>query len=307
MCKQVIVSLLLLFLCGCATTDIDQQQDIAGQTGQLPVVYVANYPLAYFVERIGGPVVEVRFPAAVSGDPAYWQPIPEDITAMQASELIVLNGASYEQWLANVSLPASKIVETAKGFEDNWIPLEESTSHSHGLEGEHEHGGTAFTTWLDMKLAIEQARSLRNALVSRLPDHASHFEDNYARLEKELLEMDAAFETVVSQAPDTPVIFSHPVYQYFERRYGVRAKSVHWEPDEVPDEIMWREFNKIRSEHKARWMLWEGEPNSETVRRLDDQGIQSAMFDPCGNKPETGDFLEVMTENLSILKRIYAK
>lgn len=307
MCKRMIVSLLFLFLCGCTASDIDQQQGAAGQTGQLPVIYVANYPLAYFVERIGGPVVEVRFPASVSGDPAYWQPKPEDITAMQASELIVLNGASYEQWLANVSLPASKIVETAKRFEDIWIPLEGSTSHSHGLEGEHEHSDTAFTTWLDMKLAVEQARTLSDALVSRLPDHASHFEDNYARLEKELLEMDAAFETAVSQAPDTPVIFSHPVYQYFERRYGVRAKSVHWEPDEVPDENMWGEFNKIRSEHKARLMLWEGEPISETVRRLDAQGIQSAVFDPCGNKPETGDFLEVMTENLSTLKRIYSK
>ncbi len=307
MFKRWILLLLLLSLCSCVSSDPDRQRSATEEPGRLPVVFAANYPLQYFTERIAGPVVEIRFPAADAGDPAYWQPTPEDITAMQASGLIVLNGASYEQWVENVSLPASKIVETAKGFEDRWIPLEGSMSHSHGLEGEHEHGGIAFTTWLDFHLAAEQARVLRDGLISRFPDHASLFEDNYASLEKELMELDAAFESVITRAPDTPVIFSHPVYQYFQRRYGIRGESVHWEPDDVPDENMWKELDNILSRHPARWMVWEGEPVPETISRLQDRDIHCAVFDPCGRKPETGDFMEVMNRNLSTLKRIYSK
>ncbi len=307
MFKRWTLLLFLFTLYSCGSSDTDRQRNATEGSGRLPVVYVANYPLQYFAERIAGPVVEIKFPAGDTGDPAYWQPTPEDITGMQASGLIVLNGASYEQWIENVSLPASKIVETAKGFEERWIPLEGSMTHSHGLEGEHEHGGTAFTTWLDFNLAAEQARTLRDGLISRFPDHASFFEDNYARLEKELMEMDAAFETVINQFPDTPVVFSHPVYQYFQRRYGVHGKSVHWEPDAIPDENMWKECDIMLSEHRARWMLWEQEPVPETARRLDDRGILCAVLDPCGNRPETGDFMEVMNRNLSTLKQVYSR
>lgn len=299
--------LLVLFLSGCTSSNGDQQGGEAEQAGQLPVVHVSNYPLEYFVERIAGPVVEVRFPAAVSDDPALWHPTTEDITEMQASALIVLNGASYEGWLENVSLPASRMVETARGFESSWIRLEEATTHSHGQEGEHEHGLTAFTTWLDLELAIEQARALRDALVLRLPDHASHFQDNFSRLEEDLLGIDSEFAALATQAPNTPVLFSHPVYQYFETRYGARARSVHWEPDAMPDEDMWNELEEIQSGHEAQWMLWEGEPLPETVRRLEEMGIQSAVLNPCGNRPETGDFLEVMALNASVLRRIYSE
>ncbi|MBW1743769.1 MAG: hypothetical protein JRJ47_10130 [Deltaproteobacteria bacterium] len=37
-------------------------------------VYVVNYPLKYFAERIGGDHVDVEFPAPKGTDPAYWIP-----------------------------------------------------------------------------------------------------------------------------------------------------------------------------------------------------------------------------------------
>ena len=58
-------------------------------------VYVVNYPLQYFAERIGGPDVRVVFPAPADGDPAFWKPSPEQIAAYQKADLILLNGASY--------------------------------------------------------------------------------------------------------------------------------------------------------------------------------------------------------------------
>ncbi len=37
-------------------------------------VFVVNYPLQYFTERIGGEHVNVVFPAPTDVDPAYWMP-----------------------------------------------------------------------------------------------------------------------------------------------------------------------------------------------------------------------------------------
>lgn len=54
--------------------------------------------------------------------------------------------------------------------------------------------------------------------------------------------------------------------------------------------------------HAARWMFWESEPLPETVERLRELGVRSAVFDPCGNSPEEGDFLSVMAANTAALE-----
>ena len=143
---------MVLVLAGCSDSSNDSETALKAGADR-PVVCVTNYPLKYFAERIASPVVTVRFPVSGDGDPAYWKPGPEHVLALQQADLILLNGASYESWLKNVSLPQSKLVDTSAGLRDRLIALEEAATHSHGLEGEHEHSGTAFTTWLDLTLA----------------------------------------------------------------------------------------------------------------------------------------------------------
>jgi zinc transport system substrate-binding protein len=52
-------------------------------------------------------------------------------------------------------------------------------------------------------------------------------------------------------------------------------------------------------------MIWEGEPAAESVRRLEDMGVHSLVFEPCMNKPETGDFMSVMRANIKALGVAY--
>ena len=109
--------------------------------------------------------------------------------------------------------------------------------------------------------------------------------------------MEKGFATLGKQ----PLVGSHPVYQYLTRRYTLNLESVHWEPDEAPDEMQWRALEDILEAHPARIMLWEGAPMVETKAMLAEKGIQSIVFDPCGNRPESGDFLSVMQNNISEL------
>jgi len=101
--------------------------------------------------------------SAPAGGPAYWRPTVEQIIAMQEADLIVVNGAGYEGWLKGVSLPASRLVDSTAEARDRLIAIDSTVTHSHGTEGEHEHTGTAFTTWLDPSLLIEQARAAEQA------------------------------------------------------------------------------------------------------------------------------------------------
>jgi zinc transport system substrate-binding protein len=97
---------------------------------------------------------------------------------------------------------------------------------------------------------------------------------------------------------------SHPVYQYLERKYGLNARSVHWEPDVQPDDTMIDELREVLSNHPARWMIWESEPRPESAALLTGLGLRSAVFNPCGNRPEAGDYLTVMQRNAEELRRV---
>ncbi len=296
-------ALLLLAVTACSDSETQAGETATGRA--IPSVYVVNYPLQYFAERIGGDAVEVRLPTPTDEDPAYWKPDAETVALYQDADLILLNGAGYAGWITSAVLPLSAMVDTSKVFADRYIQIENAVTHTHGPEGEHSHGSTAFTTWLDLTLAIGQARAISEALEAQLPGHRQDIRVRFQALERDLLDLDRELSSTVAAVPRRPVLGSHPVFQYLARKYGLNLKSVHWEPDEMPGEEEWKNLEMLLAEHPAKWMLWEEEPTGETDERLRGLGLESVVFDPCGNVPDQGDFLATMRQNVQNLRRAF--
>jgi len=232
-------------------------------------------------------------------------PDADTIAAYQKADLILLNGANYAKWTSKVSLPRSCLVDTSRGFRDSYIREEAGVSHSHGPAGDHSHGGVAFTTWLDLRQAAQQAVAAAAAFARKRPDAKARIDRNLGSLKADLLALDQRIAEMTGSDPDRPLLASHPVYQYLAWRYGLNLKAVMWEPDEVPTERQWSELEGILREHPAKWMLWEGEPEEQSVEGLRALGVESVVLDPCANRPEIGDFLSVMSNNAENLKRVF--
>lgn len=261
-------------------------------------IVASNYPVAYFAERIAGAWATVSLPVPEGEDPAFWKPDARAIGAMQKADAIALNGADYEKWLSRVSLPRLKRVDTSASFEKRFIVVENAVTHSHGPGGEHSHAGTAFTTWLDFEQAGQQADALAQALIRKRPELKSRFEENLRALKTDLAELDARLKTMAAASSGQPLLASHPVYQYLARRYGLNLRNVHWEPDAMPEAKEWENLRAILAGHPARYMLWEAQPAPEIAQKLKSLGIESVAFEPCANRPETGDFMDTMRKNL---------
>jgi zinc transport system substrate-binding protein len=287
--RRVLVATLLLFVASSAIAD------------NKLVVFTVNYPLAYFAQRIGGDKVDVHFPAPAGVDPAFWMPDVSQIIAYQQADLILLNGARYAKWVGKVSLPQLKLVNTSMVFQEQYIRGDAGTTHSHGPAGEHSHGGVAFTTWLDFSQAAQQAKAIAEALARKRPELAADFQRRFALLESDLLELDSEMQSLGQRAGGKPLLASHPVYQYLQRRYDLNLRSVTWEPDVVPGRSSWQRLQVLLREHPAQWMLWEAQPVSETAQRLTRLGISTVVFSPGANVPDDGDFLTVMRANLEAL------
>ncbi len=301
--RTVVISVALLVVACDERQAISEGAVISSSDSALLVA--SNYPLYFFASRIiedvdGAPAIVLP---DIDGDPAFWMPSTEQIQLLQSADVILLNGAGAESWQNLITLDRRRLVETSANVVEKLIAFDDSVQHQHGPEGEHSHRGTAFTTWLDPQLAIAQAKVLTNALIDLAPTGETQFLDNLANLEQELTELDSRLADVFALLDDRPVLFSHPVYQYLERRYGINGESVHWEPDEVPSIPDWIALQQIRNLHPATIMIWEDEPLQETRARLANVGIVNVPFRTVANRPEEGDFLSVMRDNIERLHR----
>ncbi len=270
-------------------------------------IYAVNYPLQYFAERIAGEHLEIGFLAPPDVDPAFWSPEDDDIAALQDADLILLNGASYAKWLDVVTLPADRMVVTSAAFADSLLELPITVTHSHGETGSHAHTGTDFNTWLDPSLARKQAAAVLAALTAHAPEHAMDFERNAAALDADLAGLDTALRELSVGAGEIPLLASHPVYGYLAERYGWNLRAHLWEPDVMPSEKEWEDFEYTLGIHAAKWMLYEDTPAPEIAARLkDDFGVEVVVLRPCGNRPPRGDYLTEMHVGIQRLRAVFA-
>ena len=267
-------------------------------------VATASYPLSYFAQRIAANLAEVEYLVPADADPASWTPDETAMLRFLAADLILLSGAGYEKWAETASLPLSRIVDTTRSLSDEFIHSGEVVTHTHGPAGEHSHESLASMTWLDLHLAAAQASSVSAALAARLPERAEIFRSNLAALTAELEALDRELATFAVRAGNPPLLASHPVYQYFGRRYGFALASVHWEPGEAPPEAEWQELEIRAAQTGARWMLWEAPPLPEVNARLAQLGIEPIVFRTLERSPGQGDFMSVMRANIDTLEQI---
>lgn len=293
--------------CSREAVHVDVENASAGKL----VVYTTFYPTRYFVDRIGGDLVEVICPVPEDEDAIFWMPDDATIQKYQAADLIVLNGAGFAKWVEKVVLPMSRVVDTAKPLSSEFIRYETATVHRHGSSGEHAHEGLDGHTWLDPLNAIVQAGEIKKALLARLPGNEQEIAMRYAALEEDLLSLDRVLRTYAQAYDKQPFFASHPAYNYIARRYGWNVINLDLDSEEMPSDEAIAEMKAKMAEHQIRYLVWESFPDAAIDGRLRDElGIVSLEFSPCELFPSDDlaqgeDYLSVMQRNLVNIARIF--
>ncbi|MEL6109910.1 MAG: metal ABC transporter substrate-binding protein [Planctomycetota bacterium] len=285
---------------GCSDKESTARTDSKDDTK--PNVCAVSYPLAFFAEEIGGEHITVQFPVPRDEDPAQWDPDAKAVSQFQRADLILLNGAGYAEWVDRISLPDSKVVDTTVDVREKYLYGEDSITHQHGPDGQHTHQQLASTTWLDLQIAIVQARAVKDALSRLLPDKAVAFQDRFDTIQDELNDLDKTLRSEVSDQPPVALVCAQPIYQYLARRYGLSLRCVQWPSDRMPDESAWDELRGLLAEQPVEAMLWQQEPPGDLRRELERLGLSVVVFDPMSNTPAGEDFLKVMDDNVERLK-----
>ncbi len=274
-------------------------------------VYTSFYPTEYFGLRIAGGKVRVVCPVPADADPIFWRPTTQQVQFYQAAGLIVLNGAAYEKWPSTVSLPLSKVVDTAKPFAAEFVKFK-TTTHSHGAAGAHSHEGVDGHTWMDPINAKLQAEQMMLAMARRWPVHEQAFGEGYRGLASDLDALDARFKALQGDVAKVRLLASHPAYNYIAKRYGWSIENIDLPPDEPPTTAQQEALKAALAKGAAgsRFvMLFEAAPLAETAGMLAKLGVAPCEFNPCETLDEDerakgADYLTVMRANLDRLQGV---
>ena len=274
-------------------------------------IYTTFYPTEYFAKRIGGDRVTVVNPCPENEDAIFWMPDEKTIEKYQKARLIITNGAEFEKWVQKATLPASRLVNTARPFEKDFIEFEKGITHSHGAAGEHTHKGIDGHTWLDPINAKIQAGEIKKAMDKAFPQYKEDFQKGYDALIVDLNSLDAELKKLAETYDKKPILTSHPAYNYIARRYGWNIKNLNLDPEEMPNSEQFAEIKHIMEEFPAKYILWESYPTEEIATRFRNElGLESIEFSPCEllsrEDQATGiDYLKVMKQNIENVRPIF--
>ncbi len=204
MCKRVgILILLSLLVSMWSGSPADAQDKPAGKIK----AFVSILPIAYFVERVGGPNVEVSVLVGPGQDPHTFDPTPKVMAKLADSQVLFKMGFPFEETLIKKigsTFKNLQVVDLQQGIKLRPMTEEEveaeEAGHGHG-EGEkhrrshgdadqhkhsHEAGDMDQHTWLNPQFAKIQTRTIADTLIRIDPSHQAQYEENLKDLQTDL-------------------------------------------------------------------------------------------------------------------------
>lgn len=167
------------------------------------------------VRQVGGEYVDVEILLPLGTDPHAFTPTPNDISRLVEAELVFINGAGLEEFLA-------PMIESA-GVDVRLVDLSESLP-LRSLENEpaDEGHGDDPHTWMDPNNVIVWVQLIAATLSQLDAQHQAVYQDHAAQLQTELVELDLWVRTEVGRIPveQRQMVTDHLVFGYFADRYG---------------------------------------------------------------------------------------
>ncbi len=199
--------------------------------------FVSILPTAYFVERVGGPNVEVNVLVGPGQDPHTFDPTPKLMAKLAGAQILFKMGFSFEETLIKKIGPTFKnveVVDLQKGIKLRAMTEEETEAgeaghgHSHGKKHKHsrEAGDMDQHTWLDPQLAKIQAQTVADTLIRIDPSHKDQYEANLKDFQTELDAIHEQLKKALAPVKGKKFFVFHPAYGYFGDAYGLKQVPV---------------------------------------------------------------------------------
>lgn len=274
---------------GCSESQTPQSLS-SKKAGRTQIV-VTSQPLLEMTQTLVGDHASALLVVPDGISSPDWSPSADDARTMQQASLVLLSGAGYEPWKNRVSLPRSRVRDTAAGYYDQLIRIPDAVTHQHGPSGSHSHPGTVWATWLAPELCVAQLHQVRLNCIRLLPDHKLDIETAEAKLAAELNALNVMVVSIKAAANDEAlVVFSDaPHYQYLTQQLSWQLRYLHWTVSgELTDAVQTELQKLLKSESDTaaagssrRLFLLDSRHSVEVEAYVRDLGFTMIRIDLC--------------------------
>jgi len=203
-------------------------------------VTVSILPEKYFVERIGGGLVDVNVMVGPGESPHSYEPKASQMTALARSSAYFAIGVEFEDaWMdriasANPDMPiidltgGIEFIEGAGDHDHDEDNFDESSNEEHGDEHEEEehldepgHQEMDPHIWTSPANAVIISEKIYETLANLDPENADQFEINLKQLLADIAALQADInEALAARSSDQFMVF-HPAWGYFAEEFGL--------------------------------------------------------------------------------------
>ena len=212
--------------------------------GAEPVpVFVSIVPQKYFVEKIGGALIQVSVMVKPGSSPATYEPKPNQMVALSKAKIYYAIGVPFEKvWLNKIGAanPKMLLVRTEKGIKKRPVKAhyhregEEKILEKRRQGSADEHQGIKDPhIWLSPPLVKVQAQNILDALLLVDPQNGAIYKTNHRKFVAELGALDTQIRGIFGgKGEGTAFMVFHPAWGYFAQTYGLEQIAVEIEGKE---------------------------------------------------------------------------
>ena len=255
--------------------------------------FVSIAPQRYFVQKIGGDLVDVSVLVAPGADPHTYEPKPRQMAELAKAAVYFAVGIDFEKaWMNKISAanPRMRIVPTDDGIAKIAVAgrhpheLDKGPKDAHGKDNHFQgpEGAADPHVWLSPPLVKVQAGHIRDALVAVDSANRTRYEENYAAFIREIDALDADLKSLFAGSQGTRFMVFHPSWGYFAQAYGLEQVPIEIEGKD-PKPAQLKELIQYAKEHAIKVIFVQPQLSVKSAEMVSREiNAQVVAADPLG-------------------------
>jgi len=273
-------------------TTNSNQQITSNDNSKLQVISSFN-SLHEFSQIVGQEKIDAILLVPVGVEPHDWEPTIKDVQQMQKSDLIIINGMGFENWVDSLEENNYQgiIVDTSVGI------LVKNFDEEYGNDSMDSH------IWLNPIYAKKQVQNIALAFSNSDPENGEFYHTNAAKYSEKLNLLDTKIRNELFNC-NNDFIYFHDAFSYFANEYNLNQHTIVPSSNshgEVTAKTLENVISKAR-ELNIKVIFSEESVNTKTSQIIANEiGGKVLVLSPL-EVVSDGTYISKMTKNLENLK-----
>jgi zinc transport system substrate-binding protein len=272
--KLVYYFIIALILSGLVFLGFKRWQNLQVENSSDKIQVVASfYPLYFFAAQIGGEKAEVTNITPSGTEPHDYELTAKDLTLIENSRLLILNGAGLEGWGENIkqNINPQKTELIVAGEK---IATQKITENGQASTDPH--------FWLSPVLAQELADRITEGYLQADAINREYYLINAENLKEKLRDLDNDYRQGLADCAEKNFITAHAAFGYLASTYGLKQVAIAGlSPEAEPSLQQLAKIVEFAKDNKVKYIFFERLVNPDLAKIIAAEvGAETLVLNP---------------------------